>query len=86
MARLDLAAFSLALLSLTPREKEVCRLICQGHSTKEIARTLEISPRTVEVHRARVMEKTGAANLSDLVRKHVLMEAQSKSRDQAAEA
>jgi two-component system response regulator FixJ len=75
-AQLDVAAFRIALLSLTPREEEVCKMICEGHSSKEIARLLEISPSTVEVHRARVMEKTGAANLSDLVRKRVMMEIQ----------
>jgi two-component system response regulator FixJ len=73
-SQLEQAAFRITLLSLTPREEEVCRLICEGHSSKEIARLLEISPRTVEVHRARVMEKTGAANLSDLVRRRVLAE------------
>ncbi|WP_455371940.1 response regulator transcription factor [Limibacillus halophilus] len=75
-AQLDVATFRIALLSLTPREEEVCKMICKGHSNNEISRLLEISSRTVEVHRARVMEKTGAANLSVLMRKRVMMEIQ----------
>jgi FixJ family two-component response regulator len=53
---------------LTPREREVLRLIAGGASNKEAGRELSISPRTVEVHRARVMEKLGARNAADLTR------------------
>jgi len=53
---------------LTPREREVLQLITNGQSNKEAGRELEISPRTVEVHRARVMEKLGARNTADLMR------------------
>ncbi|MHB1102438.1 MAG: response regulator transcription factor [Devosia sp.] len=53
---------------LTPRERDVLRLITDGKSNKEAGRELGISPRTVEVHRARVMEKLGARNTADLVR------------------
>jgi FixJ family two-component response regulator len=56
------------LNGLTSRESEVMLLVVAGHSNKEIARQLDISPRTVEIHRARVMEKTGAANLLELAR------------------
>jgi FixJ family two-component response regulator len=56
------------LNGLTSRELEVMLLVVAGHSNKEIARQLDISPRTVEIHRARVMEKTGAANLLELAR------------------
>ena len=54
--------------SLTPREREVLELVVQGQQYRQIAAALGISPRTVEVHRARLMEKLGARNISELVR------------------
>ncbi len=54
--------------TLTPREIDVLDQIASGLSNKEAARCLGISPRTVEVHRARIMEKIGARNAADLVR------------------
>jgi len=56
------------LAGLTEREREVMELTVAGLSNKEIAQRLGISHRTVEVHRARVMQKTGAAHLLDLAR------------------
>ncbi|WP_271204728.1 response regulator transcription factor [Methylopila jiangsuensis] len=53
---------------LTRREREVLALIAEGLSNKEAGRELSISPRTIEVHRARIMEKVGARNAADLVR------------------
>lgn len=53
---------------LTRREREVLTEITSGASNKEAGRKLGISPRTVEVHRARIMEKLGARNAADLVR------------------
>lgn len=53
---------------LTGREKEVMALAIEGLSNKEIARRLMISHRTVEIHKARIMYKTGAVNLLDLAR------------------
>ncbi|WP_116653760.1 response regulator transcription factor [Pelagibacterium sediminicola] len=53
---------------LTPREREVVQLIINGFSNKEAGIRLKISPRTVEVHRARIMEKIGARNTADLIR------------------
>jgi two-component system response regulator FixJ len=61
------AAARLALL--TDRERQVLDLIVAGKANKVIAHELSISPRTVEIHRARVMEKMDAGNLADLVRK-----------------
>ena len=54
--------------TLTTREVEVLDRIAQGASNKEAGRLLGISPRTVEVHRARIMEKLGARNTADLMR------------------
>ena len=53
---------------LTDREREVFDLLIEGQQNKVIAHKLGISTRTVEVHRARVMEKLGARNLADLVK------------------
>jgi two-component system response regulator FixJ len=56
------------LESLTPREREVLDLMTQGKQNKAIAQVLDVSPRTVEIHRARVMEKMGAHSIAELVR------------------
>jgi len=54
--------------ALTPREKEVMDCVVKGQANKVIAMDLEVSQRTVEIHRARVMEKMQARSLADLVR------------------
>ena len=56
------------LARLTAREREVFERLARGSSNKAVARELDISPRTVEVHRARVMEKLQAPSVSHLVR------------------
>lgn len=53
---------------LTEREHDVMALAVQGYPNKEIARSLGISHRTVEIHKSRIMHKTGAINLLDLAR------------------
>jgi two-component system, LuxR family, response regulator FixJ len=56
------------LESLTPREREVLDLMTQGKQNKTIGQDLGVSPRTVEIHRARVMEKMNAQSVAELVR------------------
>jgi FixJ family two-component response regulator len=55
------------LAALTPRECEVMWLVVAGKANKEIAIELNLSNRTVETHRGRIMEKTGARSLADLI-------------------
>jgi two-component system response regulator FixJ len=59
---------------LTPREREVLDLVVAGHPNKVVADRLGIAVRTVEIHRARVMEKMQARNLSELIRMAILLE------------
>lgn len=56
------------LTKLTRREREVMLLAVQGRSNKEIGSSLGISFRTVEIHKSKIMQKTGANNLLDLAR------------------
>lgn len=72
--RRQLADITARTASLTPREREVMDLVVQGLPNKAVAVELSISARTVEIHRARVMEKMGAASLSDLVRMALRLE------------
>ncbi len=53
---------------LTSRQREVLRLVASGKTTKEIARDLGISPKTVEFHRGRLMERIGAHDVTGLTR------------------
>ena len=54
--------------SLTPREREVLDLLVKGKQNKAVAQELGVSPRTVEIHRARVMEKMEVTSIAELVR------------------
>lgn len=56
------------LASLTPRERDVMEQAACGLHAKEIAEALGISPRTVEVHKTRIMAKLGVRNIAELVR------------------
>jgi DNA-binding NarL/FixJ family response regulator len=53
---------------LTPRLREVLQLVAEGHTTKEIARILKTSAKTVENHRARLMHRLGVNDVASLVR------------------
>ncbi len=65
--RLETQAMRTRMESLTPRELEVLRCIITGALNKQIAAHLGIAEKTVKIHRARVMEKTGAASVAELV-------------------
>jgi two-component system, LuxR family, response regulator FixJ len=68
------AQIATRLASLTPREREVLDKLVAGQPNKTIAYDLGSSPRTVEVHRARVMEKMGVRSLAELVRMTIAVE------------
>ena len=61
------SAIAARLATLSPREREVLRLLTAGLVNKQIAVTLGIAERTVEFHRAHIMDKTGAGSIFDLV-------------------
>lgn len=56
---------------LTVREREILTLITAGHQNREVAARLGISPRTVEVHKARIMEKLECHSLAELIRANI---------------
>jgi two-component system response regulator FixJ len=67
--RSAVAQQALVLLSnLTPRERQVLEQIVAGRSNKIAAHELSISPRTIDIHRARIMSKLHARSVADLVR------------------
>ena len=65
----ELSSVDEALTSLTDREREVMYAVCEGHANKVIARLLDVSPRTVEIHRSRVLHKLDVQNAQQLVRR-----------------
>lgn len=66
---------------LTPRERDVMQLMVEGKANKVIAINLDISQRTVEIHRARVMEKLQANSLAHLVRMYLNVEGEAPATD-----
>ena len=72
--RLELQELQARVDACTPRERDVMRLLARGLPNKGIADALGISPRTVEIHRAHVMEKMEADSLPALVRMVTLLE------------
>lgn len=70
--QLERAEVAERLVQLTPREREVMEMVTEGKSNKEIANDLGVSAKTVEAHRARVMEKMQAGSLAELVRMALL--------------
>jgi len=68
----EAAKIQAKLQSLSPRENQVLQGLLQGQPNKTIAYDLNLSPRTVEVHRANLMSKMGASSLSDLIRMALL--------------
>ncbi len=71
------------LESLTPREREVLALVVSGKPNKVMAGDLGVSQRTVEIHRARVMEKMGASSLAQLVRMVMDLDENGRNRNSA---
>ena len=71
---------SARLRSLAPRQRQVLDLLVVGENTKSIAQKLSISPKTVEIHRARVLDKMGVESQVDLVRLLVSSQTFSESR------
>jgi len=59
---------ALADQALTPRQEQILRLVASGRTTKEIARDLGISPKTVEFHRAQLMERLGVRDVAGMTR------------------
>lgn len=70
--RIECAKFAALLADLTPREREVMNLVISGKPNKIIAADLGISPKTVEIHRGRVMEKMQVDSVAELVRLDLL--------------
>jgi DNA-binding CsgD family transcriptional regulator len=63
----DLSSKRPVTAELTPREREIAALLVEGKTSKLIARQIGLSPRTVEMHRAKLMRKFAAATSSELV-------------------
>jgi DNA-binding NarL/FixJ family response regulator len=62
-----------ALARLSPRERDVLAELAEGRTSKDIARAMGVSPRTIEVHRASIMRRTGTETLAELLRLYFLI-------------
>jgi DNA-binding CsgD family transcriptional regulator len=65
----DLSATRRVAVELTPREREIAAQLVTGKTSKQIGRALEISPRTVDVYRARLMRKYDTGNATELLQR-----------------
>ena len=72
----QLSSIRIRYESLSPRERQVMEAVVEGKLNKQIANDLGLSHKTIEVHRAHVMQKMAASSLADLVRMAVLLEDQ----------
>lgn len=72
------------LAALSPREHQVLELLAAGHGNKSAARVLGLSPRTIEIHRARMMGRLGVRSFADAVRLAVQAELPSLTAAPAA--
>jgi len=70
----DLEAVRTRASNLTPREREVFERVAEGQANKVVAIELDISERTVEIHRSQVMQKMEARNLADLVKMKIRLD------------
>jgi DNA-binding NarL/FixJ family response regulator len=68
LARPELGQAESIDAQLTPRQREILQLVAEGKSTKEVAQLLELSAKTVETHRAQIMDRLGIRDLAGLVR------------------
>lgn len=62
------------LSQLTPRERDILRSLATGLSNKGVARELDLSPRTVEVHRANMIRRSGARNIAELIQMQFILD------------
>lgn len=80
LLRSQRAEIAVRLAELTPREHEVMAMVTAGRANKEIAAVLGVSAKTVEAHRARVMDKMHARSLAELVRMALIADGDMQSR------
>jgi len=70
----DLVSLQQSFGNLSPREAQVMGLVVQGYLNKQVAQALQVSPKTVELHRSNVMQKMAAPSFAELVRMAVRLE------------